>query len=86
MWEKHVNAMRVAGTPLVKVDFAVLTFNQITDRAERERFNSMPTTFRLRPVEVDALRTLAGQLLDESPEFLAFRAALAEDPAVGAPK
>jgi NTE family protein len=84
MWEEHVNAMRTAGAPQVKVDFAVLTFNQITDRAERDRFNSMPTTFRLRPVEVDALRTLAGRLLDQSPEFKAFRAALVQDTAVGA--
>jgi len=84
MWEKHVNAMRPTGAPRVKVDFAVLTFNQIKDRVERDRFNSMPTTFRLRPVEVDALRRLAGRLLDQSPEFQAFRAALSQDTAARA--
>ena len=47
----------------VKVDFAVLTFNQITDPAERQRFNAMPTTFNLHPDQVDVLRTLAGRLL-----------------------
>ncbi|TAL85650.1 MAG: patatin-like phospholipase family protein [Rhodanobacter sp.] len=80
MWQKHVNAMRPPDTPQVKVDFAVLTFNQISDRAERARFNAMPTTFHLQPAQVDALRALAGRLLEASPEFQAFRSALAADP------
>jgi NTE family protein len=64
----------------------VLTITQITNDAERDWFNSTPSAFRLRFVEVDTLRTLAGHLLDESPEFQDFRAALGEDPAVGSPK
>ncbi|MDE1895297.1 MAG: patatin-like phospholipase family protein [Xanthomonadaceae bacterium] len=72
MWARHVNAMRPPGDPKVKVDFAVLTFNQITDPAERQRFNTMPTTFHLQSAQVDALRALAGQLLQESPEFQSF--------------
>jgi len=72
MWAQHVNAMRPPGEPRVKVDFAVLTFNQITDPAERQRFNAMPTTFHLHPSQVDALRALAGQLLSQSPEFQSF--------------
>lgn len=79
MWQAHVNAMRAPEAPRVKVDFAVLTFNQISDHAERDRFNAMPTTFRLQAEQVDALRGLAGQLLDQSPEFQSFRAALASD-------
>ena len=72
MWAQHVNAMRPPGEPRVKVDFAVLTFNQITDPAERQRFNAMPTTFHLHRAQVDALRALAGQLLTQSPEFQSF--------------
>jgi len=49
MWAQHVNAMRVPTAPKVDVNFAVLTFNQITDPAERQRFNVMPTTFHLQP-------------------------------------
>lgn len=79
MWEKHINAMRPAGTPQVKVHFAVLTFNQIADATERNRFNAMPTTFSLGAAQVDELRALAGRLLDQSPEFQAFRAGLAGD-------
>ncbi len=78
MWERHVNSLRPPGATPVKVDFAVLTFNQISDAAERDRFNAMPTTFRLRAGQVDDLRALAGRLLDQSPEFQAFLAGLAE--------
>ncbi len=76
MWEQHVNAMRPAGSPQVKVDFAVLTFNQIANPAERDRFNAMPTTISLQARQVDDLRALAGRLLDESPEFQSFLAGL----------
>lgn len=69
MWAQHINAMRAPGTPKVDVNFAVLTFNQIQDPAERERFNAMPTTFNLLPDQVDALRSLAGRLLTQAPEF-----------------
>jgi len=72
MWAQHINTMRPPGEPKVKVDFAVLTFNQITDPAEQKRFNAMPTTFHLQSAQVDALRALAGQLLEESPQFQSF--------------
>jgi len=78
-WAQHVNAMRPPGAPKVDVNFVVLTFNQITDPAERQRFNAMPTTFHLQPAQVDALRALAGQLLDESPEFRSFLRDLQND-------
>ena len=85
MWEKHVNAMRPPGAPQVKVDFAVLTFNQIKDPVQRSRFNAMPTTFRLQPAQVDALCALAGRLLEQPPEFQSFRSVLAHDPDAVAP-
>lgn len=80
MWARHVNALRAPGQPKVKVDFAVITFNQIHDPGERARFEAMPTTFRLKPAAVDALRAEAGNLLDQSPEFQSFRRDLAESP------
>lgn len=72
MWAKHVNAMRAPGAPQVDVNFAVLTFNQIKDPAERARFNAMPTTFHLQRDQVDALRALAARLLTQAPEFRDF--------------
>lgn len=71
-WAQHVNAMRAPAAPKVDVNFAVLTFNQITYPAERQRFNAMPTTFHLQTDEVDALRELAGRLLTQAPEFQGF--------------
>ena len=79
MWADGVNAKRALPEPKVKVDFAVITFNQITDTAERQRFNAMPTTFRLGPEQVDSLRALAGRLLEQSPEFRSFLRAMQRD-------
>ncbi len=72
MWEDHVNAMRSPGEPKVKVNFTVLVFDQIKDPELRERFNAMPTTFRLSPDQVDALVAEAGQLLEISSEYKDF--------------
>lgn len=77
MWEHHVNELRGTATPPVKVHFAVLTFNQIRDEAERRRFDAIPTRLRLPAADVDAVRALAGRLLDESPEYRGFLDALA---------
>jgi NTE family protein len=72
MWGQRINATRGASTPPVKVYFSVLTFNHIADRAEREYFESLPTTFHLKSQDVEAVSGLAGRLLDESPEFTEF--------------
>lgn len=72
MWESHVNSMRAPNEEKVKVHFAILTFNQIPDRGMRERFNAMPTTFRLSTGEVDALIDQAHELLSTSPEYNVF--------------
>lgn len=72
MWEAHANAMRGRAAPAVKVHFAVLTFDRIADMARRERFNAMPTTFRLSVDEVDALIAESGRLLHESEEYRDF--------------
>lgn len=72
MWGNHVNASRAADQPKVTVDFAVLTFNQIQDPATRDRFNAMPTTFRLEREQVDALIAQSKELLEQSIEFQRF--------------
>lgn len=72
MWEQHVNMERGNSAPHVKVHFVVLTFNQIRDQGERQRFDSIPTRLRLPAPEVTAVRRLAGRLLDEAPEYAAF--------------
>lgn len=53
-----------------------MTFRQIAERAERDRFDALPTTQVLDDVAVDAVRGLAGCLLDASPAFRAFVGAL----------
>lgn len=79
MWEARINRMREPSQPAVKVHFAVLTFNQIRDPDERARFDALPTSFHLDAADVSAVRTLAGRLLDESPEFQEFRAGVGRD-------
>ncbi len=81
MWAQHVNAMRAPTAPKVNVNFAVLTFNQITDPVARQRFNAMPTTFHLHPDQVDALRALSARLLMQAPEFQGFLRELRSDAA-----
>lgn len=76
MWERHVNEKRGAALPPVKVHFVVLTFNQIHDESERQRFDDLPTRFRLGEAEVTAVRQLAGRLLGESKDYQAFLDAL----------
>lgn len=53
----------------MKVDFALLTFNQIADREARDHSNAMPTTFRLRADQVDALIAKSRTVLEHSPQF-----------------
>ncbi len=72
MWESRLNAVRGPDEAKVSVDFVVLTFDQIADREERARFNAMPTTFRLKPEQVDALIAEPARLLSQSPEYGCF--------------
>lgn len=46
-----------------------VTFGAIVGAHERERFMNIPTSFALPAADVDALRQLAGRLLDASPDF-----------------
>lgn len=56
--------------------FSVLTFDQVKDKTERAKFDAMPTTFHLQPEQVDDLRYLGSDLLEQSKEFQNFRNAL----------
>jgi len=53
----------------VKLYRIYVGFDRIQDQAERERFFSMPTTFRLKRDQVNALRTEGAKLLEESTCF-----------------
>jgi NTE family protein len=71
-WGDHVNVLRAADDPKVHVNFSVLVFDQIKDPKTRERFNAMPTTFRLSHDQVDSLIEESGQLLERSSEYQDF--------------
>lgn len=71
MWADYINVKRPA-EQRVKVHFVTLTFNQIVDPQRRKYFNTIPTTLTLERKEVDAIRGLAGELLDKSDTFQAF--------------
>ncbi len=42
---------------------------ELSDPKQREYFNAIPTTLALPDEDIDAIRALAGQLLDGSKEF-----------------
>lgn len=75
-WGDYLNAKRGPTEPKVKVHFVTLTFNQIPDPTEREYFNAIPTTLALPDEDIDAIRALAGRLLNESKELEDFTKSL----------
>jgi NTE family protein len=52
-----------------------LTFESIEDKAKRERLQSLPTSFTLKPGQVDELESTAAELLKQNPQFQKFLAA-----------
>ncbi len=72
MWAAYVNERRCPTCRKVTVDFSVLSFDYLSDEAERARFGAIPTSFRLDRDTVDALRALPARMLDASPQFRAF--------------
>jgi NTE family protein len=60
-----------ASVPLPRLALHTMdvSFDDIRDPKERERFMSMPTTFVLPPEDVDGLREIGGRLLRQSPDF-----------------
>jgi NTE family protein len=50
--------------------FAIdVSFEALTDPAERDYFMNLPTTFALPPEAIDQLRAVAGRLLRDSPDY-----------------
>lgn len=60
------NALR---TPEAKIYAIDVSFAQLTDKAERDYLNQLPTSLSLPAAAVDRLRVAAGQIIMESPEF-----------------
>lgn len=79
-WGDHLNSRRGADEPKVQVHFVTLTFSQIADAKERDYFNALPTTLALTDEEVDAIRALAGRLLEDSDAFRDFLGSLNAQP------
>ncbi len=72
MWASYVNQQRCSTCPKVTVDFSVLSFDRLADAPERERYQTLPTTFRLDRDTVNDLRALPARMLEASPQFRAF--------------
>lgn len=76
MWVDRINARRKPGAAKVTVDFATLTFDDIRDVKQRERFNAIPTALSLPAADVDDLEVLARQLVQQSPSIQHFTKSL----------
>lgn len=76
MWADRINARRKPGATKVSVDFATLTFDDIQDTKQRERFNAIPTALSLPEADVDDLEVLAHQLIQQSPDIQNFAKSL----------
>ncbi len=84
-WAAHVNAARCAACPKVTVDFTVLSFDHLTDAAERRRYSTIATSFQLDRDTVNDLRALPARMLDDAPAFRAFlQRVQAQPPGAGA--
>ena len=68
-WHAELSEARGPGEPSPEFFVIDMSLRAITDEAERRRFMTIPTTLRLPPEDIDALRELAGKLMRESPGF-----------------
>lgn len=71
-WADAVNARRAPRAAKVRVHFVSLTFDDIQDRAERRKFNEIPTSLSLTSEQVKSVEALAPRLLSRSHEFQKF--------------
>ena len=58
----------------LKLYVADLSFDDLAEPQLRDYFNSLPTSFKLSPEQVDNLIDIGGKLLDQHPEFQKFLA------------
>jgi NTE family protein len=56
-------------TPDATIYTIEVSFNRLTDKAERDYLNELPTSFSLPPEAVDRLRAAAATIIKASPEF-----------------
>ena len=75
-WADIVNSRRAPRAAKVRVHFVSLTFDDIADHSERQKFNAIPTNLSLTHQQVEDVVALAPRLLDRSPEFHRFRLTL----------
>ena len=75
----------VPGTPPPDLAFypVILSFDGLADAADREFFNTLPTTLTLPESTIDRLRAVGGELLRQSPEFRRFLESFGTPRAVG---
>ena len=66
--------------PKIDVYGINIGFEQIADPVERNYFMSLPTSFVLKPEEVDRLRAIAARLLHQSEEYQRLLKALGAEP------
>jgi len=66
--------------PKIDVYGINIGFEQIADPKERNYFMSLPTSFALKPEEVDRLRAIAARLLHQSEEYQRLLKALGAEP------
>jgi len=72
-WETELNQAAAAAGKAERIKFypIEISFEAIQNGAERDYFDSLPTTFNLPPGAVDRLRAVAGRLLRESKDYQA---------------
>ncbi|SAL06251.1 Patatin-like phospholipase [Caballeronia arationis] len=63
---KLVADLRTPNATIYTID---VSFNRLTDKAERDYLNELPTSFALPPEAVDRLRAAATKIIKVSPEF-----------------
>src|SRR6185503_16140265 len=67
--DKDQTLKEVINAPDINLYAIDVSFAQLTDKAEREYLNNLPTSFALPDEAVDRLRTAGGSILLASPEF-----------------
>ena len=77
----ETEAQAEASVPKFDLHVLDVSFEALSDPKERDYFMNLPTSFVLRPEEVDRLRGVVGQLLRQAPEFEALVRELGGAPA-----
>ena len=65
----ETEAQAEASVPKLDLHVLDVSFEALADPKERDYFMNLPTSFALRPEEVDRLREVAGELLRQSAEY-----------------